>query len=56
MTLKMTDEEIRAKSLEIAAITLGAFPNNDEKQEIDHIPEVYLKRAKNIEAYIRGKN
>ena len=51
----MTDQEIRAKALEIAAITLGAFPNDDGNKEVEYIPDVYLKRAKNIEAYIRGE-
>jgi hypothetical protein len=51
----MTDQEIRAKALEIAAITLGAFPNDNSEDEVDFIPEVYLKRAKHIEAYIRGE-
>jgi len=51
----MTDQEIRAKALEIAAITLGAFPNHDANEDVDFIPEIYLKRAKNIELYIKGE-
>ena len=50
----MTDQEIRAKALEIAAITMGPFPNTDVNQEVDILPLIYIKRAKTIEDYIRG--
>jgi hypothetical protein len=47
----MNEQEIRAKSLEIAAITLGPFP--PVKDEADEVPEAYITRAEAIEKYIR---
>jgi hypothetical protein len=46
------DEQIRAKALEIAAITLGSFPPAEEER--DDVPAVYVVRAEAVERYIRA--
>jgi hypothetical protein len=45
------EQEIRAKALEIAAITIG--PARLHENESGKLPEAYIIRAEAIEKYIR---